>query len=96
MIDNHILNGDQNEEDDRSNDVVAAYNEVSKGLDDASGSCRSTIPIEQNEACRANVQCQAKKSKQQQCSREDVEFNRSEDVHRDHEHDDGHHNVYYD
>ena len=96
VVDDDVLNGDQNAENHRADDVVAAHHEAAERFDDVAGGGRSGISIEQNEARRRDVERQTEKRQQQEHGGEDAEFHRTPDVHRHHHHDDGHHEIEHD
>ncbi len=49
MVDHHVLNRDQHQEDHHADDVVAAHHERAERLDDAARRGRSRIAVEQDE-----------------------------------------------
>ena len=52
VIDDHILDGDQHQEDHHANDVVAAHHERAEGLNHFSGRRGAGVAIEQNQPRR--------------------------------------------
>ncbi len=58
MIDDHILDGDQNQEDYRADNVVASDHKTAEGLDHVAGRGGAGISVQQNEPRRRNVQCE--------------------------------------
>ena len=67
----HELNDDEDEEDDKANNQVAADNEVSEGVDDA-----TSVAMQQDETRRRDVQRQPEKRGDQEKRREHRELHR--------------------
>ena len=61
FCDDHELNRDQNEKDHQSHDEIAADDVVAKCTDDV-----ARVSVQQNQACRGNVQRQTKQRQKQQ------------------------------
>jgi hypothetical protein len=49
VIDDHVLDGDQDQEDHRADDVVASHHEVAEGFDDVPGGGGAGIAVEQDQ-----------------------------------------------
>ena len=93
MVDDHVLNRDQHQEDHRADDVVSADHEASERFDHVSRGRRAGIAVQQNQPRGGNVQSQAVQRQQQQRGGKNAEIDRPADVHRHHHHDDGQHDV---
>src|ERR1700734_3797036 len=93
MIDDDVLNGDENAENHRADNIIAAHHETAEGLNHVAGGGSSGISVEQNEPRGRYVERQAEQRQQQQYRGEDAEFNRTADIHGHHHHDDGHHQI---
>ena len=76
MVDDDVLDGDQHQEDDRADDVVAADHEVSEGLDHVAGGGGSGVAVQQDQARGGDVQRQAEQRQQQQRGGKDAELDR--------------------
>ncbi len=87
VIDHHVLDGDQHQEDHYADDVVAAHHESSERLDHFSRGRGSRISVQQDQARRRNIQGQAEQRHQQQRGRKDAELHRFRDVERDQQYD---------
>jgi hypothetical protein len=74
VVDHDILNGDQHQEDDRADDVIAADYEAAKGTDHFPGGRCTGIAVEQDQPRRRDVQRQAKERQQEQGSGKRREF----------------------
>ena len=66
MIDHHVLNGDQHQENHHADDVVAADHEISESFDHLARGARAGIAVQQDEARRRDVQRQPEQRQQQQ------------------------------
>ena len=93
VVDDHVLNGDEDQEDDRADDVIAAHHEVAEGLNHVAGGAGAAVAVHQNQAGGGDAQRQAEQREQQERGGEDAEFHRLADVHGDHHHHHGHHDV---
>ena len=82
MVDDHVLNGDQDQEDHRADDVVAAHHEVAEGLDHVAGGAGAGVAVQQDQARGGDVQRQPEQRQQQQGGGKDAELDRLADVHR--------------
>lgn len=49
VVDHHILNCNQYEENNRADDVVSANNETAEGFDHVPRGCRTGVPVEQDQ-----------------------------------------------
>ena len=58
VVDDDVLNGDEDAENDGADDVIAAHHEAAESLDDVARGGRSGISIEQNQARRRHVERQ--------------------------------------
>ncbi len=93
VVDHHVLDGDQQTENDRSDHIVSANHEISERFDHMAGRVGPLIAVQQNQAGGRNIERQPEKSQQQERGRKHVEFDRTPDIHRDHHYDDGHHDI---
>ena len=66
VVDDHILNRDQHQENHRADDVVAAHHEAAEGLDHVAGGRRAGVAVEQDQARGGDVQRQPEQREQQQ------------------------------
>jgi hypothetical protein len=64
VIDDHVLNRDQYQEDHRADDVVAAHHKAAEGFDYMSGGGSARVAIQQDQPRRGNVQGQPVKRQQ--------------------------------
>ncbi len=79
--DDHLVENEQNHEDNRADDITAADHEFSKGLDDFACGRRPLIAIEQDQTGGRHVERQAQQGRDQQQGGENGKFQR-----RGHEH----------
>ena len=93
MVDDHVLDGDQHQEDHRADDVIAAYDKASESFDHVTGSRCAGISVEQNQPRRGDIQRQPVKRQQQQSGGKYAEIHGAADIHRDHHHDHRQHDV---
>ncbi len=56
MVDDQVLNGDQGEKNDEADNVVAAHDELAKGLDDVPGGGGAFVAVEQNAAAAGDIE----------------------------------------
>ncbi len=96
MVDHDVLDGNQNQKYDGADDVVAAHHEISERLNHVACRGGSGMAVQQNQARGRDVQRQAEQRQHQKRSGKNVEVDGLRDVHRDHQHDDRHHDVGYD
>src|SRR5208337_3088581 len=66
MRDHDVLDGDEGDEENESDNVVAADYELSKGFDDAAGGSGAFVAVKQNTAAGGKVQRQTEQGKQKQ------------------------------
>src|SRR5260370_28849009 len=59
VADDDVLDGDEGDEENKSDNVVAAHNELSKGLDDASRRSGPFVAMEKYEAAASSAQREA-------------------------------------
>ena len=58
MVDDHVLDCDQHQKDNYTDDVVASHDKSAKGLDDFTSGRSSSISFQENEPRRGNIQRQ--------------------------------------
>src|SRR6266849_661597 len=80
VADDDILDGDEGDEENKSDNVVAAHNELSEGLDDASGGPGAFVAMEKNAAAGGEVEREAKQGKQEQQAGENGKLRRAQDL----------------
>src|SRR5713101_5979863 len=80
VADDDILDGDEGDEENESDNVVAAHNELSEGLDDASGGPGAFVAMEKNAAAGGEVEREAKQGKQEQQAGENGKLRRAQDL----------------
>jgi hypothetical protein len=85
--DDHEVDDDEDEKNHHPDDVAATHHEAAERLDDVTGRRRALGAVQQDEACRGDVQRQAQQRRDQQHRREGRELERFERVHRDQEDD---------
>ncbi len=56
VTDDDVLNGDEGDEENESDHVVAAHDELAEGLDDASGGPGAFVAVEKNAAAGSQVE----------------------------------------
>ncbi len=59
MVDDNVLNGNENQKNDGANHIIASDDEIAKGFDHATCGRRAAIAVEQNQACRTDIERQA-------------------------------------
>ena len=83
VVDDHVLNRDQHQEDHHADHVVAADHEIPERLDHLACRGSSRISVQQNGARGGDVQRQAEQRQQQQGGGEHAELDGPLDVQRD-------------
>ncbi len=58
MVDDHVLDGDQHQEDHGADDVVAAHHEIAEGLDHVARGGGAGVAVEQDQPRGGDVQGQ--------------------------------------
>ena len=89
VADDDVLNGDQGDEENEADDVVAADDELPEGFDDASGGAGAFVAVEQNAAAGGEVQRQAEQREQKQQAGENGKLRRAQDLQRGEQHQHG-------
>jgi hypothetical protein len=82
VADHDVLDGDEGDEENESDDVVAADDELSEGFDDASGGPGAFVAVQQNAAAGREVQRQAEQGEQKQQAGENGKLRRAQDLQR--------------
>ncbi len=85
MVNHHILDGDQDQENHHADDVIAAHHEIAEGFDHLARRARAGIALNQDQARGRDVQRQAEQGQQQQRGGKNIEFDRLGDVQGDHQ-----------
>ena len=96
VIDDHVLNRDQHQEDHRADHIVAAHHETTERADHLAGGRCPGVAVDQNQARAGDVQRQAEQRQQQQSGGKRGEFHRSHQVQGHHQYDHRHQNVDHD
>src|ERR1041385_7362223 len=96
MVDHHVLNGDQDQEDHGADDVVAAHHEASEGFDHVARRRGTTVAVQQDQARGRDVQRQTVQGQQQQRGGKYVEVHGLADINRYQQYDDGQGDVHHD
>ncbi len=86
MADDQVLNGDQRDEDDEADDVVAADNKLSESFDDAARSRGPFTAVQQDAARRGKVERKAHQCEQKNQARKDRELDRTKNLDRGQQH----------
>src|SRR5262249_34977980 len=82
VVDDQILNCDQCEKNDETNNVVAANNELAESLNDASGRGGSFGPMQKNAPAAGDIEGNTEQRKKQEQGGKNGELHRLEDVKR--------------
>ena len=88
VVDDKVLNGDERKEDDEADDVVAADDELSEGLDDAAGGVRALRAVKENAAATGDVDGDAEEREEKKERGKNGKLYGAEDVERGEEDDD--------
>ncbi len=78
--DHDVLDGDEGDEQNESDDVVAAHHELSESLDDASGGAGAFVAVEKNAAAGGEVERQAEEGEQKQQAGKNGKLRRAQDL----------------
>ncbi len=89
MIDHHVLNGDEHQEDDRADHIIPPDYEAPKSANDLTRRGGAGISVEQNETRGGDVECQAEERQEQQSSGKRREVHRTYEIQGDHQHGNG-------
>ncbi|MEZ5395667.1 MAG: hypothetical protein R2724_23020 [Bryobacterales bacterium] len=82
VVDHHVLNGEQQDEDDDSDGELAADDEVAECFDDAARGIGPEVAVHQYQPRAGDVERQPQQREQQQQGRVDAQFHRARNIHR--------------
>ena len=80
VTDDDVLDGDKGDEENESDNVVAANDELPESLDDASGGPGAFVAVEKNAAAGGQVERQAEQGEQEEQAGEDGKLRRAQDL----------------
>ncbi len=88
VVDHHVLDGDQHQENHGADDVIAAHHETAECPDHLARRRRAGVAVQQDQPRGGDIQRQPEKRQQQQRGRERRELHRPHQVKRHHQHHD--------
>ena len=80
VADDDVLDGDEGDEENESDNVVAAHDKLSKCLDHTSGGPDAFVAVEKNAAAGGQIERQAKQGEQKQQAGKDGKLRRAQDL----------------
>src|SRR5208282_536475 len=78
--DDDVLDGNEGDEKNESDNVVAAHHKLTESLDDASGGAGAFVAVEKNAAAGGEVERQAEQGEQKQQAGENGKLRRAHDL----------------